>query len=341
MGRLLYNDGVTAVCRFDETEPIPPETIKMLLAIDTSKQIPDGCLPTLLECFITAMPCRLPSQISKEEKQAFSDAADIARLRELGFTIEGGYLEAFVTKEMLFAYSIERTRENSLYVAEYIQYLAKLYLLSGGDARHSELFPTTPTLADDAIRVDAVLPIRLMRRLQEVTINAPAIFEVEHAAVSPDGRTFAVPVKIPFVKVGRYPFFPSDSYMHLRSDEFEWKRIAAAAILPSLLNRMTAEQYALDPETHKLLHGDANALVNMLAEYIIDGRIRACPHCGRPVLMLRDSSKPFCGKSCQQRYREDAQRMRASGASVDDVSTAYPCINRKTIECWPEPKKGC
>lgn len=77
-----------------------------------------------------------------------------------------------------------------------------------------------------------------------------------------------------------------------------------------------------------------NTFASTLADLLIEGKVGACPHCGRPVFMPRKSSKPFCGQAHQTRYNEKARRMLDRGASVDEVSDAFPHIKYATISGW-------
>ena len=130
--------------------------------------------------------------------------------------------------------------------------------------------------------------------------------------------------------------FPDDEsgLFVLPADEFGMKRLAASYLLASLVNYCSSTPFDIDPETLGLMRSSRNTFASALADLLIEGKVGACPHCGRPVFMPRKSSKPFCGQAHQTRYNEKARKMLGRGASVDEVSDAFPYIKYGTISGW-------
>ena len=139
---------------------------------------------------------------------------------------------------------------------------------------------------------------------------------------------------ISFIRVAMYTQFTGvKTGSPWPDDEFERKRLIAAALLPSLLNYMSIKPFLVD-ESFTLVRRSDDSWAGLLADCMIQEKVIACPWCGRPVLTPNESSKPFCRPSHQTRYNEAAHAMLDDDASADEVSEAFPHINRKTIVNW-------
>lgn len=338
MGEVLYNDGKTAVYDYEWGESVPDESIKTLLSINPNAPIPEKSIEQLIACFAIHNLINL-HEMSDADKQDMANAADTAALDMLGFWTVGRLVEkpAFSYGDNLsrgrVACSVDGVRKSASLVADGFQYLAKLHLLSNGDFRHEDVAPTTTSIKGMALRLDTVMPNYFMQAILETRLNTPARFDAASVADYGDGRSFVVAVEVPFNNVGKYPFPHLEEKYRLANDEREWKAVAVAAIVPSLLSYMTANAYGIEVGT-LTLRRNSNTLVDMFADSLMAGKVRACPRCGRPVLMPRESSKPFCSANCQQRYREHALKMFERGAAEQDVIAAFPCISAKTISNW-------
>ena len=213
--------------------------------------------------------------------------------------------------------SVWRVRQLSAQV----QYLCRLHLLAKGDERHADMIDN---LEFDGVwaHFDSMTPVGIIPTVHE------RFSMVKTKQVEPEGDK-----RDGFEK---YHFDVSLGYDEEEDgplDSFDQKRAAAASLLVWLLNRSDMVFYEVD-NLFGIQREEHRSVYNELADLMIAGKIYACPTCGRPVLMARKNSNPFCKKSHQTRYSERARAMFRNGATVDEVADRFKHINRATIANW-------
>ena len=340
MGKLLYYDGSIAVCDFEVGERSDEKAVRLLLGADASAPNPEKHVRPLLECW--GMPVRFSTLLLDDrEKAAIFARADLRKLKSLGITIEDGSIAPvmeFVTSSTLrLVASVPQTTRQVGEVALFLQYLAKLYLLANGDRRHASMLPDIK-MGTYELAFDADMPDLFFFALTNCILPVPATFDINKAEPSQKDGYTKIPVKISYKGMLRFPNDKNGLFV-LPADEFELKRLAASYLLASLVNYCSTTPFDVDPETLGIMRSSRNTFASTLADFLIEGKVGACPHCGRPVFMPRKSSKPFCGQAHQTRYNEKARQMLNRGASVDEVSDAFPHIRYGTISGWL-PMKG-
>lgn len=335
MGKLLYYDGSIAVCDFEVGEHSDEKAVRLLLGADTSAPNVDKHVKPLLECW--GIPARFTSLLLDDREKAATFArADSRKLKSLGVAIENGaitpVMEFTSATTLRLVASVPQTTRRIGDVALFLQYLAKLHLLANGDRRHASMLPDIK-METDALAFDADMPDLFFFALTNSILPVPATFDVDRAEPGEGDGYTRIPVKISYEGMLRFPDDGNGLFV-LPADEFEMKRLVASYLLASLVNYCSSTPFDVDPETLGLMRSGRNTFASTLADLLIEGKVGACPHCGRPVFMPRKSSKPFCGQAHQTRYNEKARRMLDRGASVDEVSDAFPYIRYGTISGW-------
>ncbi|MBQ9002257.1 MAG: hypothetical protein IJ087_10430, partial [Eggerthellaceae bacterium] len=153
-------------------------------------------------------------------------------------------------------------------------------------------------------------------------LDVPVGFDFERG-----GCTAVVHV---YGKIGRY----LDGSCLFGEGEFGIRRIVAAELLEALLNYTSALPFTMEEDAPMIKRDDSKVYTSALADLMIEGKVGACPWCGRPMLLLRKTSKPFCRQSHQTRYNEKARKMLVDGASVNDVIASFEHIQPATIRNW-------
>lgn len=328
MSKVLYNDGRLAVVDYENDDSVVDERlIKTLLQVDEGNV---GKLTRkMLGYRLFASSWYMTSDDVAWQNYALS-RADLPALERLGFDVSNGYLDMPAPDLMrCYPIAIPRTERRVLGLAECVQYLGRLHLLSKGDERHADMLPEVSDYMGYMFTFDVVLPRGFRLGITQSVLQTCARFNSRSIATIEKGRSFSVHVDVEYLNVGFHS--PAD----MPKDEIGMKSVAAAALLSSLVNyQATALPFVTDKRTLELRRSDESSIAATMADLIIAGKIGACPHCGRPVLMPRKSSKPFCKPAHQTRYSEKARKMLDSGASVDEVASAYPHIQRETIANW-------
>lgn len=354
MGKLLYFDGAIAVSLFDIEERIDERTIKLLLEVDADNPDIEKHVKPLLEC--PAVPHFIAyALLSDVEKAVIKERADVAALKELGFGVDGDRISPLsgltpaIPNHARMLISVPQAVKRISGLANYLQYLAKLYLLANGDVRSESVLPEIRQ-TEYALEFDAVIPAGFAPNIARFRLNTPAQFDVDQGVLEKTDRVsrfehdywFTVPVGILYDDMMRFPreqLGESDTTDDVKSyalpqDSFMLKRIAASFLLTSLINYQSAKPFVNDWETLAIKRDDSESFASVLGDLMIAGKVSACPWCGRPVLLPRKSSKPFCRQSHQTRYSEKARAVLNDGATVDEVADAFPHIQYATISGW-------
>ena len=335
MGKLRYYDGSIAVCDFEIGENDDAKAVELLLGIDADSPKMEKDIKPLLECW--GIPQQFSSKLlSQAEKGLIMTRADSAKLKELGISLEDNEINPvmrFSSSTCLrLVASIPRTVSRIRDVSLFLQYLAKLHLLASGDLKQESLLPDA-RLEATTIAFDANLPDLFFFALAGCTLPVPAYFDIDAASPSDQEGYTAMPVRIGYNEMLRFPG-EEDGLFVLPSDDFQLKRLVAAYLLSSLVNYCSTMPFGVNPSTLELMRNESSTFASALADFAIERKIGSCPLCGRPVFMPRKTSKPFCRQSHQTRYNEKARKMLGKGASVDEVSDAFPYIRYGTISGW-------
>jgi len=336
MGKLLYNDGILAVCDFEIGENDDEKAVRLLIGIDESSPDMEKHVKPLLECWdIPVLLIDLP--FSDKEKASILARASAKRLKSLGVTVEGGSISPMVqfptSTTLRLVTSVPHTVSRIRDVAKLLQFLARLYLLADGDTRHAEMLPNAK-IESDALELDVELPDLLFIALTGCVLPTPASFDVDGAEPGDHEGFTLVGTKIPYDRMHRYPADGENDLFILPADALELKRMVAVYLLSSFVNYCSAAPFSVDLESLRLVRSNSSTFASTLADFAIAGKIGACPYCGRPVFMSRKTSKPFCRQSHQTRYNESARQMLNRGADVDEVADAFPHIRYGTISGW-------
>lgn len=367
MQRLLYYDGHIAISdesMSDESEWRKEEeqALRLLLSIDENRLDEEKHLKPLLPFFGTSEGFGF----SSEHIQVSSGNVNADALQQLGYAIEDGCIRVLDNGNLLTRRlsDVSKSRERILDYAGYLQYLAKLYLLSEGEKRHSGLLPDMVfdlLSKHKSISATIKIPKEFRYSLEIARLDTPVTFDIANAEETEDANNISIPVTIDrdrlYVSINYFDKISAyyDAYIDFttkydddpsveeppapRLDGFESKRLVASGLLVSLICYQTSLPYTLSWEEHpRLILNQSDTWASTLANYMIGGKIRACPNCGRPVLCPKKSSMPYCTKSCSTLYNRKAQKMLKGGAFVDEVAEAFPHINRKTIENWSRPE---
>lgn len=347
MGTLRYFDGALAVCDFEIEQRADERTIKLLLEVDSENPDIEKHVKPLLECW------NVPRWIaygllSDVERAVIREKIDVAALEGLGFKVDGDNithpLEFMPNESVRMLVSVPQAVKRIRGLATYLQYLAKLYLLANGDARSASVLPDIKR-GEYALEFDAVIPREFVHTIgTTIELPTPARFSnLDFVDFGNDESWLSVSVSIHYADIMRFPHTGNEfegaaselsgTYL-LPEGEFELKCLAASFMLSGLINYQTATPFRTDPGTLAIKRNDSESFASVLADLMIAGKVSACPWCGRPVLLPRKSSKPFCRQSHQTRYSEKARAMLNDGASVDEVSEAFPHIQKATIRGW-------
>lgn len=339
MGKLLYYDGATAVCDFEENEIGTREkAVKLLLEVDADNPNTEKHVKPLLECWGIGnySGAGLTVGLTKEQKADIEKLADKKALAKLGYVVKGCAITPadFKTFPPLRIQSnVSETVKRIRNFADYLQYLAKLYLLANGDERMAPMIPDM-TRTQHSMQLVITLPWAFRYSFETQRLKTKARFDAKHMQTVEDSRLFSVPVEIFDIDVFRSPYHSKGSVWKMPEDDFGVKKVIASALLSSLINYQASMPYTNDPETLALERSSGDTLANTLAENMLAGKIRACPHCGRPMLVKREKGMQYCSASCRTLYNRKAKEMCSNGASVDEVHTSFPAIPKETIRGW-------
>jgi len=350
MGSLLYLDDSHAICSYSKGAP-DKKVIKTLLQVNPSA-------PNLEKHIIPLLDAGLTSTAMYDYLQSYVDLPNM--IWEASF-FEGTLIEFATENPSAFGFDLDETcvleaglkpLDSIIYslnvdnakwgiarIAESVQFLAKLYLLSEGVKEFSALVPDiSPDVLDmddanndDVMSIEVSLPIVFQHYLHSSKLYGAGILSVKEM-----GR----PSFNPFFNV----VFECKKSMLVKRRFAGWKELTgdgelaakasfAISLVGTLMN-YTASSFCSVDSFGVLRRGKTASLWSVLFECMQDNTIKPCPHCKAPVYVPKPSSKPFCKAGCQQRYKERARAMYDGGVSVDEVANAFPCINRKTIENW-------
>lgn len=338
-GNVLYHDENIAIVGGLSDEETADDALRMLITLDTeSPGLNERIVPLL---GLWGVPLLyMPFTITRGEADEVSRTADRAALERLGFHIEDGYVCADSPSDGLKAVSLRQTSHFVTLLSDALGFLARLYLLNGGDLRHEE----TVRIVDDGnarlLEVPALIAQAADRHLGRLFLNKSDGL-VEDCNTEEEAAGLSSPVNSAFTSCNTYglfddweyprkgmiPYSISDSLMGMEST------IVAGVVLSDLLNLLESQKFELD-WSYRLIRNPDLSVISRFIDHIMDGLLVGCPHCGKPVLKKYPSSKPFCKASHQTRYRDAATAMYEKGADTDSVHAAYPYINIETIRNW-------
>ena len=231
--------------------------------------------------------------------------------------------------------SVSIEEQEEILASDSVRFVAMLHLLATGQGKRGDFIEEPRrTKSKQGVEADVDLPISVwqfvgMRNRDETpaTITTSEGFETDTG--NPDtARFIRCSVTVDCAKVMELSDVPK------LDDPFIRKRALAAGLLETIAASFMADSYTTNRKTLMLERNTERNIVSVFLEYIADGKVTACPVCGRPVLMPRKSSSPFCTKQHQVRYHERAHKMLDGGSSEDDVAKAFPHIKRETITGW-------
>lgn len=232
--------------------------------------------------------------------------------------------------------------QEEVLASDAVRFVARLHLLSTGDARQGNIIEEPTRLNLDGhtsaqiitARVDVPISVHEFmsgwkRTDSPATINATDGIELD--TNNPDAARFIrCTVRVDCGKVLNLldiPFALADSLMK--------KRVFAAGMLATIAASFAASGFTTNRKTLALQRSSTNNIVAIFIDDVIDGKVTACPICGNPVFLPRlNESTPFCRKSHYIRYNEQAKRLYGKGASIDEVLAAFPHIGRETVANW-------
>lgn len=329
---LLYCDSEFAII---EEKGLPFETVvKILIRINVENPNFKRDIKPLLGC------CPLVAFVSNWEGMPLSGESpnnrNYKRLGELGYEIVAfdghDYVRSVEYMEGQTIVSVAEAVESIVTYADMLQYLAKLHLLASGDRRMETLLDSISY--DKKLRIMSlavVLPIEFKRVLLSSNLPTPACFDASTIKDVELGRSFSVDAKVLDAALGYYPSVHRAH--HVRDGGFLEKRLFAASLLSSLLCYRASIKFEIDADSY-MLKRSGEGYVSFLGDAIIEGKVTACPHCGRPIYKPRASSMNYCSDSCRTLYNRAAHNLFNSGANIDEVKERFPFVNIKTIESW-------
>lgn len=216
-----------------------------------------------------------------------------------------------------------------------VQFLAKLHLVAIGNMRQSHVIENLSRSSPrQIIQAEANMPVGLAMLMSEWSRrNTPASFVFRWDEIdmpNPDAARFvSASVSVDACKV------IGAANIALLDDERYTKRVAAAGMLETLAITCSAPDYKTNPGTLAIQRKDGSNLVSAFVDGILDGKVSACPACGRVVYKPRATSTPYCSPGCKTAFNNKAHDMYLGGASVDEVYEAFNRhIGKSTISKW-------
>ena len=223
--------------------------------------------------------------------------------------------------------------------ARAMQFLAGLHLLAKGCERFACLLhvvhPDWPNAVADCLLPDSIFTCVRFGARPDAPATLWLFNDVDCLTYEPKWLDVE---KEGFTQVGfltACDYIVDSDYETFISDAFLQKRIIAACLLETIADSCVEFAYRTNGET-LLLEKDESAS-NAVAEfigYIVGGKIATCPECGKPVLMPRETSTPYCSPTCKKAYNRRAQDMWLSTYDVERVIAAFPCISPDTVRGW-------
>ena len=338
MVKILFNDGTIAVTQtsssnyYEDMSVADEETVKLYLGLNESN------FDSHIERVLDTGSFRIPIEVehSESEIRQIISTVDKNALRELGLKVYDTHIRwahLVNTDSSIVPISLRYARKAALRQADALQYIAKLYLLSRGCSTHLDCIGNHIKIDKNnhEITFTPTIPINFVGSVRYLRMANYIDFDSDSIAVTQDGRSFTVKASVIGSQNRVYGgiFACDGNEMAIQTSLF-----LAAALMSTLLNFESGTQYDLERNSLDLHRTADKNLYGILADCIIDKKITACPRCGQPVLKIRKNGNPFCKKSHQTRYSEDARKMFQRGASIEDVAAAFPHIKRATIENW-------
>lgn len=217
----------------------------------------------------------------------------------------------------------EQSSGKAIELSEAARYLAGLYLYAQGDERFSDVLDSISVDNYSSVSATSTVP-RFFHQYLELRGN-----ELSHGLrIERRQDIMTVSVTVPEIV---YPY----ADLAIKSDAV---MVACFAIFQGL--SMVVEpvaRYQMNQQTMTWEHCDNRAPIILVMDAIVEGRVTACPVCGKPVyLKNRKNASPFCKPAHNTTYERRARRYLESGASVDEVKSDFPHVDIGTIETWSD-----
>lgn len=206
-------------------------------------------------------------------------------------------------------------------ISDAARYLAGLYLYAHGDERFGGVLDSITVNNFTCVSAVSTVP-RFFHPYLELREN-----ELSHGLhVERLKDDVTVSVNVPEIV---YPY----ADLSKKSDAVI---VACFAIFQGL--SMVVEpvaRYQMNQQSMAWERCDNRAPIVLVMDAIVDGRVAACPVCGKPVyLKSRKNPSPFCGTAHSNTYHRRAKRLLESGASVAQVRDDFPYVGIATIDGW-------
>ena len=200
-------------------------------------------------------------------------------------------------------------------------YLAGLFLYAHGDDRFSGVLDSISVVNYSLVTASSTVP-RFFHPYLELRNNEQSHgLHIDHKE-----DCTAVSVSVPEIV---YP------YADL-ADKGDAVKIACFAIFQGL--SMVIEpvaRYQMNQQSMDWERCDNRAPIVLVMDAIVDGRVAACPQCGKPVYLKdRSNPTPFCGTPHSNTYHRRAKRCIENGMPIEQVRNEFPYIGEATIEDW-------
>lgn len=218
-------------------------------------------------------------------------------------------------------------------LSEAAHYLAGLYLYAHGDERFGDVLDSLKVETTYGTTADGFTE---SNEYACASSTVPRFFndylmirsnELSHGLeIESDGNVVMVSVRV------WSRFYPYADLLN-KADAV---KIACFAIFQGL--SMVVEpvaRYQMNQRSMEWEHCDNRAPIILVMDAIVEGRVTACPVCGKPVyLKNRKNASPFCKPAHNTTYERRARRYLENGASVDEVKGAFPHVDKETIRTW-------
>ena len=212
--------------------------------------------------------------------------------------------------------------DNATDIAVAARYLAKLYLYAHGDARFKHVLQSlTVESGGEFVHASSVLPYEINYFLPSADYSFE-LFELKR-----NGETIIASVDVATLL---YPGADIDDNLK------DAVNLTCFELFRGLSRIMTRPPYSLNQRTLAWERADNNLLFSAILDAIVSGYVHACPQCGKFVYSGRKNGMPFCKKPHYNNYCKRAKRRMMKGASVDDICSQFPAIQRNTVERWAD-----
>ncbi len=327
----LFTDDF-AIVDFNQEGSVGFDLIKLFLELDTESPMYANKIKSIIACDCAPV---LAMREFKLEWLSSSVRANLDenKLHALDYTVSDGVIARLSeTRENRLIVPIADSSEMINAEANNLKAIAKLFLLSKGNINAADMIPEITVDGPlDEVSMTVVLPVDYKHYLETYDLPTEVRFDTNSAKESTAYASVSIPAHISSSTTEKLQV---ELAGHDYSEIDILRCMVAGPLMSSLLSYRSAASYQYDFESLRLTRNEGSTYSDKLAEAIMSGKVRACPYCGNPILMLKESSSPFCRSSHQTRYSEEAKSLLKMGASKEEIVARFPFINKKTILNW-------